>query len=84
MRPRFTLVYFTLLYFTLLRSRYFTGLAGAAAPLYQIQISVAAALGSVVFAALATCPYEVLRIRAVRRDPCRDSQFTYDLGELDL
>jgi solute carrier family 25 phosphate transporter 3 len=46
--------------------RYLTGLAGPQAQtLYSLQISIAAALGSVLVTCLATCPFEVVRIRAI-------------------
>ena len=46
--------------------RYLAGLAGPQAQtLYSLQISIAAALGSVLITCLATCPFEVVRIRAI-------------------
>ncbi|KAL1528483.1 hypothetical protein AB1Y20_009826 [Prymnesium parvum] len=46
--------------------RYLSDLLGAQAQLrYGVQISVGAALGAVLFSALVTCPFEVLRLRAI-------------------
>eukprot|EP00900_Chrysochromulina_parva_P012085 jgi/Chrpa1/20878/Chrysochromulina_OHIO_Genome00006408-RA len=47
--------------------RYISALVGPQAQtLYPLQVSIAAALGSVIVACLATCPFEVLRIRAIK------------------
>lgn len=49
--------------------RYFASLAGPQAQtLYSLQISISAALGSVLITCIATCPFEVLRIRAIESE----------------